>query len=102
MMASVIKPLTIDFNILMFSNRDLEDVHSPYDDALVIKVQISNTLVSWVLVNNVFGVNVLFKEVVEKMGILDNINKKYYFSHLQWSTGLIFRDGKASRPNRAL
>lgn len=88
-MASINKPLTIDSNILMSSNRDLEDVHSPYDDAFVIKVQISNTLVSQVLVDNVFRVNILFKDVVEKMGIIDNINKKDYFSHLQRSMSWI-------------
>lgn len=101
-MVSINKPLTIDSNILMSSNRDLEDVHSPNDDAIVIKVQISNTLVSRVLVDNVFGANILFKDVVEKMEILGNINKKDYISHLQWSTGLIFRDGKASSLNKAL
>lgn len=62
-MAVVNKPLAIDYNILMFSDRDLENV------------QISNTLVSCVLVNNGSRVSVLFKDAVEKMGTLEDINK---------------------------
>lgn len=45
MVAPVNKPLAIDPNILMFSDRDLEDVHSPHDNVLVVKVQIFNALV---------------------------------------------------------
>lgn len=37
-MATIKKPISIDFDILMFSDRDLEDVYSFHDDALVIKV----------------------------------------------------------------
>lgn len=59
----------------MFSNRDLEDVRSPYDDALVITVQISTVMVSQVMVDNGYRVNILFKDAAKKMGILDNINK---------------------------
>lgn len=46
MVALIIKLLSINSNILMFFDQDLEDVHSPYYDALVVKVQISNTMVS--------------------------------------------------------
>lgn len=42
MVAAINKTLTIDSNILVFSDYDLEDVCLPHDDALVIKVQISN------------------------------------------------------------
>ncbi|KAB2621075.1 hypothetical protein D8674_037654 [Pyrus ussuriensis x Pyrus communis] len=35
----------------------------------------SNAIVSRVLVDNGLGVNVLFKDVAEKMGILDSIDK---------------------------
>ncbi|KAM2451813.1 hypothetical protein ACFX1W_009217 [Malus domestica] len=44
MVAIINKPLAIDSNILMFFDNDLKDIHSPHDDALIVKVQISNTL----------------------------------------------------------
>lgn len=75
MVASINEPLTIGSNILMFSDRDLEDVHSPHDNTFVIKIQISNALVRYVLVDNGSGVNVIFNDVVEKMGIHESINK---------------------------
>ncbi|KAM2096325.1 hypothetical protein COP2_019068 [Malus domestica] len=59
----------------MSSDRDLEDVHSPHGDALVIKVQILNALDDCILVDNGFRVSVLFKDAAKKIGILDNINK---------------------------
>lgn len=59
----------------MFSDWDLEDVHPPYDNTFVIKIQISNALVSCVLVDNGSGVHVIFNDVVEKVGIHDCINK---------------------------
>lgn len=62
MMVSINKPLPINSNILMFFDQDLEDVHSPYDDALIVKVQISNIMVSRVLVDNGSSVNILFKD----------------------------------------
>ncbi|KAM1019080.1 hypothetical protein ACFX2I_040520 [Malus domestica] len=75
LVANINKPLAIHSNILMFSDRDLEDVHLPYDDTLVTKVQNSNTLVNCVLVDNGSGFSVFFKDDAEKMGILDSINK---------------------------
>lgn len=68
-------PFTIDSNILMFYDQDLENVHSPYDNALIIKVQIPNAIVSRVSMDNGSGINALFMDAAEKMGILDNINK---------------------------
>lgn len=81
MVASIYKPPPIASTIPMFSNRDLEDVCSPYDDALVITVHISNAMVSRVLVDNGYRVNILFKDAAEKMGILDNINKSKTTMH---------------------
>ena len=81
MVASINKSLAIDFNIMMFSNRDLEDVYSPHDDAFIIKVKISNSMVIRVLVDNRSGVNVLFKDVVENMGILRSVNKEMTTIH---------------------
>lgn len=54
MVASINKPLAIDSNILMFSDRDLEDVNLPHVDALFIKIQISNALVNHIPVNNCY------------------------------------------------
>lgn len=39
----------------MFSSRDLENVNSPHNDVVVIKVQIFNAMVSHFLVDNVIG-----------------------------------------------
>lgn len=75
MMALINKPLAIDSNILMFSNWELEYV-SLHDNVLVVKVQIYNAMVCRVLVDNRSGVNITFKDVAEKMAILDNINKE--------------------------
>ncbi|KAM2989055.1 hypothetical protein FF2_003079 [Malus domestica] len=74
-MAFITKPLAIDSNILIFLDMDLEDVHSPHDDAFVIKIQISNALVNIILVDNSSGVSLFFDDAVEKMEILDSVNK---------------------------
>ncbi|KAB2623881.1 hypothetical protein D8674_037834 [Pyrus ussuriensis x Pyrus communis] len=81
MVASINKPLSIKFNILMFSDQDLEDIHSPDDDALVIKVQISNNMVSRVLVDIGAGISIFFKDAIERMRILDIINKSKTMFH---------------------
>lgn len=44
MVATINKPLPINFNVLMFLSQELEDFHSFHNDVLVIKVQISNAL----------------------------------------------------------
>lgn len=75
MMALINKPLAFVLSdILMLFDWELEDV-SLHDNDLVVKVQIYNAKVSWVLVDNRSGVNIIFKDVAEKMAILDNINK---------------------------
>lgn len=74
-MAFINKPLAIDSNILPFFDQDLEDVHSPHDDAFVVKIQIPNTLVSRILVENGSRVSVFFKDTAENMGIIDCLNK---------------------------
>lgn len=75
MVTTINKPLTIDSNILIFSNHDLEDVHSFHDDALVVQVQIFIALVSCILVDNGSGVSVLLYDTTKKMRILDIIKK---------------------------
>lgn len=75
MVASINKPLSIKSNIVIFSDQDLEDIHSPNDDALVIKVQISNNMVSRVLVDIGAGISIFFKDAVKRMKNLDIINK---------------------------
>lgn len=72
MVATINKPLSINSNILMFPSQDLEDVNSIHDDALVIKVQISNALSQ--LYDNGSKVNILFKDAAERMRILDRVN----------------------------
>lgn len=75
MVANINKPLIINSNILIFSDQDLEEVHSPDDNALAIKVQISNAMVSRVLVDIRARINIFFKDTIERMMILDIINK---------------------------
>ena len=74
MVASTNKSLIIDSNILVCSFRDLKYVQSPHNDTFIVKVQISNALVSRVLVDNGSGVNIFFKDATEKMGIFYNTN----------------------------
>ncbi|KAM1529990.1 hypothetical protein EV2_019748 [Malus domestica] len=74
-------PKTSYSNILMFSGKDLEDVNSPHDDVLVIKVQIFNAMVSCILIDNVIGVNIFFKDRINRIRILDNINKSKTLRH---------------------
>lgn len=62
MVPSINKPFPVDSNILMFIDQNLEDVYSSHDDSLVIKVHISNAMVSRVLVDNRYEVNILFKD----------------------------------------
>lgn len=57
------------------SEQDLQDVHSPHDDAL------GNAMVSRVLVDNEFGVNIFFKDATEKMRILNNISRSKITIH---------------------
>lgn len=87
MVATINKPLAIDYNILMFLDHDLEDQDATHhsqqatDDALVVKVQISNALVSSIMVNNCSRVRVLFNDATEKRRILDIINKEIITLH---------------------
>lgn len=99
-MANINKQLAIGSNILRFSDQDLEDVYSPYDDALVVKAQLSNALVSRVLVNNGLGASVFFKDVAEKLEILDNINKRKTTIQFQRGTSTISRNHEAGCPGR--
>ncbi|RXH67378.1 hypothetical protein DVH24_027525 [Malus domestica] len=69
LVANINKPLAINSNILMFMIEIWKT-----STHLVIKVHISNTLVSCILVDNGSGFSILFKDVAENMGILDNIN----------------------------
>lgn len=55
MVANINKPFPTGSNIRMFFYWDLEDVHSSHDDALVIKVQISNAMVSCIFVDDGSG-----------------------------------------------
>lgn len=45
----------------MFSNHDLEAIHSPHDDTFIVKLHIFNVMRSWVLIDNKIEVSVIFK-----------------------------------------
>lgn len=56
-----------------FSTKDMGQIHTPHEDALVINIQIAHATVSKVLVDNEAAVNVLFKQAIERMVLIDDI-----------------------------
>lgn len=75
MVASINKLLRIGGDIMMFSNRDLEQVCTPHDDALGVTFQIAHAKVSHILVDSGAGVNLLFKNTVKRMRLLNDTTK---------------------------
>lgn len=51
-----------------------ETICLPFNGTLVIRLQISDMMVGRVLINNRSEVNILFREVVIRMNILDGVN----------------------------
>ncbi|XP_043717769.1 uncharacterized protein LOC122665683 [Telopea speciosissima] len=52
---------------ITFSNKDLVDIQSPHDDALVIKMIIANCTVARILVDNGSSADILYYDAFEKM-----------------------------------
>ncbi|XP_043697244.1 uncharacterized protein LOC122648037 [Telopea speciosissima] len=52
---------------LTFSNQDLADIQFPHDDALVIKMIITNCIVGRILIDNGSSADILYYDAFEKM-----------------------------------
>ena len=50
-----------------FTDQDLEGVHFPHEDALVVNIRVANYDVRCVLINNGSDVNVIFLDTLKKM-----------------------------------
>ena len=57
---------------ISFSAKDLEGVHTPHDDAIVITVTIYNHVVKRVLFDNGSASDVLYYDAIKKLGISDD------------------------------
>lgn len=56
-------------NMITFSDQDLEGIHTPHDDALVITADVNNHTITRMMVDSGSAVDVLFYSAFEKMGI---------------------------------
>lgn len=61
---------------ISLTDEDLEGIHTPHDDAVVVVLQIANCEVKRVLVDNGSSTNILYYDAFEKMGLpLDKLKK---------------------------
>lgn len=75
MVASFNKALPIDGNIIMFLDQDMGRVCTLHDNALVVTLQMPHAKVNRILVERGVGVNILFKDTVERMRLLSDVTK---------------------------
>lgn len=61
---------------MMSFDRGLEGTYSPYDITLTIRLQIYNVMVIQVLIDSKLEVSVHFKEAVDRIGLLNDINNR--------------------------
>ncbi|XP_062103611.1 uncharacterized protein LOC133814697 [Humulus lupulus] len=59
-------------SVITFTDDDLQGVHLPHDDPLVISLQVDHCQLSRVLVDGGSGVDILFWEAFQKMGLEEN------------------------------
>ena len=71
-MAQEKKPKTWKDEAISFSLEDLEEVHTPHDDAIVITATIYNHMVKRVLFENGSASDVLYYDAMKKLGILND------------------------------
>ena len=62
---------------MFFSSEDLEGVHAPHDDAIVITAIIYNHVVKRFLFDNGSASNVLYYEAMKKLGLSDDQLKPF-------------------------
>lgn len=77
MVTSVNKVFPMNGNIIMFLDQDMDRVCTPHDDVLIVTLQIPHTKVSHTLVDGRAGVNMFFKDTMERMGLLNDITKTW-------------------------
>ena len=53
---------------IVFTGADASWVHNPHEDALVITVEVANSLIHRLLVDNRSAINILFWDVCQKIG----------------------------------
>ena len=66
------KPRTWKDEAISFNLEDLEGVHTPHDDEIVITTTIYNHVVKKVLFNNGSASDVLYYDAMKKLGISDD------------------------------
>ncbi|XP_062103974.1 uncharacterized protein LOC133815108 [Humulus lupulus] len=59
-------------SVIAFTDDDLQGVHLPHDDPLVISLQVDHCQLGRVLVDGGSGVDILFWEAFQKMGLEEN------------------------------
>ena len=79
-MAQEKKPRTWKDEVIYFSLEDLEWVHTPYDDAIMITATIYNHVVKRVLFDNGSASDVLYYDAIKKLGISDDQLKPFPMS----------------------
>ena len=62
--------------ILKFAKKNTKDVDHPYNDALVLKVKLSDYKVTKELVDTGSSVNVIYNDAIDRMGLPDICIKK--------------------------
>ncbi|XP_062074930.1 uncharacterized protein LOC133778935 [Humulus lupulus] len=59
-------------SVITFTDDDLKGVHLPHDDPLVISLQVDHCQLGRFLIDGGSGVNILFWEAFQKMGLAEN------------------------------
>ncbi|XP_062088813.1 uncharacterized protein LOC133795378 [Humulus lupulus] len=59
-------------SVITFTDDDLKGVHLPHDDPLVISLQVDHCQLGRVLIDGGSGVDILFWEAFQKMGLKEN------------------------------
>ncbi|XP_062118943.1 uncharacterized protein LOC133832647 [Humulus lupulus] len=61
-------------SVITFTKDELRAVHLPHDDPLVIKLQVHHCQLGRVLVDEASGIDVLFWEAFQKMGLEEKVD----------------------------
>ena len=79
-MAQEKKPRTWKDEAISFSSKDLEGVHTPYDDMIVITAIVYNHVVKRVIFDISSASDVLYYDAMKKLGISDDQLKPFPMS----------------------
>ena len=83
-MAQKKKPRTWKDEAIFFNSKDLEGVHTPNDDAIVVTATIYNHVAKRVLFDNGSANDVLYYDAMKKLGILDDQLKPFPMSLIKF------------------